>query len=252
MSDGLAEDRLWRLLGAASPDPIAIKDSAGRFVAANPAFLDMIGRSGVEVLGRTGDELAPGATSRSDAQDAEVRTDGLTRTYLEQVHDGEWSFDLLVTKGMLAGGEGYLFGIARNLNTLSALGAAVHDRETVFRHMFDRVGDGVLVVDLATLAFREFNTAAHEMLGYSREEFADLTVTAIQAHDRPQWVADRMAETLAVGSARFENTHRHKDGTTRDVIVDNSLVAVAGRQLLVTVVHDLTDLKAGNRMLSEA
>ncbi len=54
----------------------------------------------------------------------------------------------------------------------------------------------------------------------SREEFADLTVTAIQAHDRPQWVADRLAETLAVGSARFENTHRHKDGTTRDVIVD--------------------------------
>ena len=235
-----------------SPDPSAIKDAAGRFVAVNPAFLETIRRDAEQVLGRTAAEIAPGGASSSEAQDAEVRADGATRTYLETVQHGEWNFDLLVTKGLLPGDEGYLFGIFRNLTTLSELGVAVHDREALFRHLFDRMGDGVVVVDMDTMRFAQFNTEAHEMLGYTREEYGQLSVADLQAEGRPEWVAERMAEILATGSARFENRHRHKDGTVRDVIVDNSVVDVAGRKLLVTVLHDITDIRSGVRMLNEA
>ncbi len=89
-----------------SPDPSAIKDAAGRFVAVNPAFLETIRRDAEQVLGRTAAEIAPGGASSSEAQDAEVRADGATRTYLETVQHGEWNFDLLVTKGLLPGDEG--------------------------------------------------------------------------------------------------------------------------------------------------
>ena len=44
------------------------------------------------------------------------------------------------------------------------------------RILFEESPDGILTIDPPTGRFVEFNTAAHEHLGYSREEFARLAV----------------------------------------------------------------------------
>jgi two-component system sensor histidine kinase/response regulator len=40
--------------------------------------------------------------------------------------------------------------------------------------LFRQAADGILLIDAETLAFTEFNDAACESLGYSREAFARL------------------------------------------------------------------------------
>ena len=251
---GTSDESLWHQVADASPDPMSIMGDDGHYVAVNSAFALLAGRARRDFPGHTAHDMWPAEVALRFADlDLEARRAGGQSTILERFESLDPPTDLLMTSGVLPGSEGRLtFSISRNLATMRELGAAVHDREAVFRNLFDRVGDGVFVVDMNSMEFVEFNTVAHEMHGYTRPEFQNLSVADLQFEDRPEWVQAKMVETLTAGSARFENRHRHKDGTPRDVIVDNSLVEVAGRQLLVTVVHDVTELKDRATMLARA
>jgi two-component system sensor histidine kinase/response regulator len=70
--------------------------------------------------------------------------------------------------------------------------AALRDREEVFSAIVGQARDGITLVDPETLAFIEFNDAACNGLGYSRAEFAQLTLADVQATlSRDQVLAKR-------------------------------------------------------------
>ena len=245
---------MWRDLAESLPDPVAIRDEDGRLVWVNRAYCSLVGRDPADLIGRLPEDLWPAEVA--DDLHARVRAaigSDVPVTSMESWDTDEGAMDVLITNTAFPGATGPLVvSIVRDLSRLRQLGTAFHDRERVFHSLFDRVGDGVFVVDLETMRFTQFNAAAHEALGYTREEFEDLAVPDIQGESSPEWVQARMAEIMANGSARFPNTHRHKDGSLRHVIVDNSLVEVSGRPMLVTVVHDVTELTRTARMLDEA
>ena len=59
--------------------------------------------------------------------------------------------------------------------------------------------DGICLIDTESLAFVEFNEAAYAGLGYSREEFARLTLADVQASLSHDEVHARIGEMLLAG-----------------------------------------------------
>ncbi len=118
--------------------------------------------------------------------------------------------------------------------------------------LFERATDGLLLIDPDSLELLEFNRAAHESLGYSREEFRALGVAGIQAEERPEWLRDRLREILERGRAEFTNRHRARDGSIRHVWLSHRLVGDGERRYIATVVQDLTDLMQMRELLDQA
>lgn len=129
---------------------------------------------------------------------------------------------------------------------------ALREREEVFSAIVNHASDGIALIDLETFRFTEFNDAVCAQLGYTRQEFAALTLFDIQADLSPSEVSQRVeAICQSREPANFEVRHRGKDGEARDVLVANSPVRIRGRQYFATIWRDITEQKqAETRLLA--
>jgi PAS domain S-box-containing protein len=62
----------------------------------------------------------------------------------------------------------------------------LHEREAVFQAIADQAEDSIALVDLERGRFIEFNDGAPRTLGYSREEFARLSVADVECRSSPR------------------------------------------------------------------
>ncbi|MEW6165742.1 MAG: EAL domain-containing protein [Pseudomonadota bacterium] len=139
------------------------------------------------------------------------------------------------------------------LSGLAAIGLAArmarrrareHERaEGRYRVLFEQSRDGILTVDPGTQRFVEFNTVAHEQLGYSRAEFAALGIADIEVVETPADTARHVEKIRRDGWDSFETRHRRKDGSIRDVQVVVQLLVVDERPMLHCTFRDITERK---------
>jgi len=134
---------------------------------------------------------------------------------------------------------------------LGLVGEIVRERQEILDAIFSQAADGLVLIDTETLHFREFNDAASELLGYSREEFSHLTLVDLQAQLTSRQVQERMKELVAAKGGCFEIQHRCKDGRIRDVWVSNRSVQLQGRIFMVAVWRDITDRRQVEARLRE-
>jgi PAS domain S-box-containing protein len=119
----------------------------------------------------------------------------------------------------------------------------LREREDIYAAIIDQASEGIVLLDTETFRFLEFNDAAHHDLGYSREEFAKLTLFDLQGGMTRQEVTERVRALVKAGQGRFENQHRRKDGTLRDVLVSNRAINLRGREYLAGIWQDITERK---------
>lgn len=117
------------------------------------------------------------------------------------------------------------------------------ERETVLDAIFQQAAEGIVLVDVASRGFVEFNDAACAALGYSREEFARLRLEDIQADPDPAPMLERLRALIEAGGGTFEAVHRCKDGSLRDVRGSSRLLRLRKGLFLVTVLTDITERK---------
>jgi PAS domain S-box-containing protein len=117
------------------------------------------------------------------------------------------------------------------------------ERQQIFHSIVTQATDGIVLIDAEDLSYAEFNDAACVALGYTREEYAQLCLSDIQAEmDVEQTIAGVHA-LMEAGPTIFETLHRHKDGTTRNARVSCRPLWMSGRPYLVGVVTDITQRK---------
>lgn len=100
------------------------------------------------------------------------------------------------------------------------------------------------LVDFSAGTFLDCNRAAHEQLGYGREEYLRLGPAGLQAqpdHDG-RWVAAQMEQIQQQREGFFTTRHRCRDGRALDVEVHFQLVELRGQPLFLIVTRDITEL----------
>jgi len=113
-------------------------------------------------------------------------------------------------------------------------------QEEGFRLLFVASPQPMWVYDLATLRFLEVNDAAVNHYGYTRDEFLDMSITAL----RPSEDVDALVATLGVDApeqaAAREGRHRCKDGRIIDVALTGRALNFAGHDAQLVLAADIT------------
>ncbi len=127
--------------------------------------------------------------------------------------------------------------------------AALRDAETRYRLLFEHSPDGILIIDPATARPLEFNETSHRQLGYSREEFSDLSIFDLEAAETPEETRSRIARVMQEGRADFETQQRTKQGEIRDVQVTAQITEILGQPVYHCIWRDITDSKRAVKAL---
>jgi PAS domain S-box-containing protein len=114
--------------------------------------------------------------------------------------------------------------------------------EARYRALFEQAADSILLADSRGGAIIDFNDRAHESLGCTREELAELTVYDFQ--DPPS--ADRV---LGQAVDAFETRYRTKGGQLVDVLVSSRPISIAGRDFVQITWRDITSRKQAQEAL---
>ena len=117
------------------------------------------------------------------------------------------------------------------------------------RSLFEQSPDGIVIIDPQTARFVEFNTAAHRQLGYSRQEFARLSISDLEARETQEGIKARIANVIQKGRLDFETLQRTREGEVRNVHVRDQVVNVDGQQLFQSNWRDITEHKRAEEAL---
>ena len=125
--------------------------------------------------------------------------------------------------------------------------------EVIRRHiLFDQSPDGIVIIDTQTTRFVEFNTAAHQQLGYSREEFAQLSIGDVEAKETPEETQEHIANVIRADKDLFETLQRTRQGEIRNVQVKVHIVDIQGCQVYYCIWRDITENKKAQEKIDNS
>ena len=124
--------------------------------------------------------------------------------------------------------------------------------ETRYRAVVEQATDGIYILDARTRRIIESNPSYQRMLGYTADELLGMEVYDFVAHPREN-VDATIGRTLeqrrrVVG----ERKYRRKDGSLLDVEVGVSVISLDGRDVICTIVRDVTERKRAEEALARS
>lgn len=121
----------------------------------------------------------------------------------------------------------------------------------LYQSLFEQSPDGILVTDLDGNLL-ECNKAAYQALGYSKEEFEQLDLAALNTLPDPRQALTHHRKIISDDRTEFEARQKAKDGATRDVLVTIQKLILTGHTLLHITWHDISDCTRVKRELTES
>ena len=112
-----------------------------------------------------------------------------------------------------------------------------------FFTLFKESLDPIVIVDLPTQKFIEFNQKTLDFYGYTKKEFADLHSSDLDVIYDIDGIRKSQENILEKGWDKFATKHKTKDGTIKDVIVNVVTIVLEGKTYLYVTFHDITQEK---------
>jgi PAS domain S-box-containing protein len=128
---------------------------------------------------------------------------------------------------------------------------ALQESESRYRSLFENNHAVMLLIDPATGEVRDANPAAAAYYGWSREQLTAMSIWEINTLGEREVKAE-MARARQRDRGFFRFRHRLASGEERDVEVYSGPLRVAGRELLYSLVFDVTDRLRAQESLREA
>ncbi|HMN87933.1 MAG TPA: PAS domain-containing protein, partial [Bauldia sp.] len=216
------ERQLLRAMIDVVPDYLFVKDRQGRFVLANRAVADDIGRTVGDLIGKTDLELHPRPVAEKFfAEDQAVMTTGTSLLDIEEYvigPDGERTY-LLTSKVPLRNAAGKVIGIvgvARDVTARRRAEEALAESESRWNFALEGAGQGVWDHDLRKgTAF--FSRVWRQMRGIGLDEPVDASretwLSRVHPDDRNRLIEEtNRQDSGRRGYNSFEYRERHRDG----------------------------------------
>jgi PAS domain S-box-containing protein len=152
------------------------------------------------------------------------------RALLEAGQLGSVAFAVLFFAGMAA----------RRENRLQQSLADHTQREALYHSLFQGNKAVKLLIDPATGAIVDANAAACAFYGYDHKTLTDMRISDINILSKAE-IAAEMAAAESERRSHFFFRHRLASGEIRDVEVHSGPVQYSGRELLYSIIHDITE-----------
>jgi PAS domain S-box-containing protein len=120
---------------------------------------------------------------------------------------------------------------------------ALLESEERYRSVVEQTIEGIYIADYNTKKIIDCNTAFQNLLGYSRKEILNFTIFEFVAHSRAD--IDAMLEQIVETREpmKLERKYRLKNGSEIDVFVTVNLIKYGGREVICSVIRDITEKK---------
>ncbi|MGE0874702.1 MAG: putative bifunctional diguanylate cyclase/phosphodiesterase [Burkholderiales bacterium] len=245
----------------------AVQDAAPVFIAfVRRGRIERISRGTEALSGYTPAELVgkestalfadPDEAARvlAESRQALLRGEVYTAECLYRYRDGSLGWvrisGRMVVPGQFEAGSVW---ITEDINQLKAAEGRLRASETRYRTLFDASPQPTWVYDLDTLRFLAVNDAAIASYGYSREEFAAMTIRDIRpVEDLPRldaYVARRRLDSSEATPTAI-GRHRRKSGAIISVEVSSRAIELDGRRAELVVASDVTERLAAEARLA--
>jgi|GEM_PF-1445315 len=239
-----------------TPVGIAIVDFRRQVVQANRAFCATFGLSQDEVVGQSARVLYGSDESFENigAKALPKVADGLT--FDEDVPmvraDGQPILVRLIAH--MVDIENPQLGIAwaaEDVTQRRTAEEALRQRQEFFEQIFESGAAIKLLIDPETGVIGDANPAAAKFYGYPLDRLRGM----------PIWELDRLAqnESLAILRAAGKDVnscvvcrHRRSDGSLRDIEFYAGAFRVRGRNMMLVVIHDITERLTSEKLLAQA
>lgn len=248
------ERTLLRNIQAAIPDPVWTKDLNGTFLSCNQAFERLFGVTEAELIGKNDYHFFSAERAEFFRQkDHEAIVADKTCINEEWALSGDGHSILLETsKTPMRDAQGNLLGVVgvgRDITQSRKMQNALYERREIYSAIVEQAADSIGLVDANTGQFLEFNSAAHQHLGYSREEFAQMGVADIDVSFSIDELQARLELLSNSNATDFEARHRTKNGEIIDVLVSARPITVHGRRCLASIWSNITHQKRTEEQL---
>ncbi|MCB1774061.1 MAG: PAS domain S-box protein, partial [Gammaproteobacteria bacterium] len=227
------------------PFLVWLKDTESRFLAVNHLFAEAAGATDPRELEMKTDlDVWPSELAekyRADDRRIMIRKQGVEVEELVQV-DGRPTWYETIKRPVfdeahhLLGTVGFARDISERRETLEKL----KQSEQRFRSLFEHASSVMLLVDTGSGRIVDANPAAVAFYGFSADELLAKTVDDLNTLS-----AEELAEARRQAQGRRQNLfhfrHRLASGEVRDVDVYSTPIRDDERELLFSIVHDVTD-----------
>ncbi|NIP23132.1 MAG: PAS domain S-box protein [Phycisphaerae bacterium] len=229
----------------------------GRVLMANPALVNMLGYSSFEEL------------SRRDLEEEGFEPQYLRSRFKEKIERkgriDSWESVWITREGkklhvienarIVKDEEGdimYYEGTAENITERKKAEEALRESEQRYRAIFEQAANSIVLIDVESGEFVEFNDRAHKNLGYSREEFRKLKISDFEVIESAEETKRHLDSIVRNGLDSFETKHRTKEGEIRDIQVSSRAISIRDKDFVQSIWYDITDRKKAEEALTES
>lgn len=120
-----------------------------------------------------------------------------------------------------------------------------------FKTIFDSALEGLVIIDIKTNKFIEFNRKAYDILGYTEDEYQNFSLINLEANKNEEEIKEDKDRLLKNGWDSYITTHKAKDGKLLDMSVSMKLIDVGNTKIMQATFHNITQEKNLQRNLQE-
>jgi PAS domain S-box-containing protein len=138
-------------------------------------------------------------------------------------------------------------------NELQKLIETSRESEERIRTLFETTPGAIFVLDSSTSMILDCNEEAGKMYGYTKDELIGTSFSEISASNNfSEIFADFVDRLKTVKSIKQEDWHVNKNGVLFPVDSTTSLVIVSGKEVLLSIVQDITERKRVENVIIES
>ena len=242
----LESEQRFRRAVEEAPFPIIIHAEDGEILTTS--------RSWTEITGYEPEEIPTISawTERAYGNQQDTVQAGIDQLYLVDRRVDEGEFQITCKDGSprtwqfsstplspLPDGRRCVISMAVDMTDRKLAEMALRESEERYRNLFENNHVVMLLIDPHDGAIVDANPAAATYYGWTREELRQMTIRQINTLP-PEEVAAQMERARREDLNYFFFRHRQADGSIRDVEVSSGAISLGGRQLLYSIVIDIS------------
>ena len=252
----------YRKLYESMMDAFAHVDNEGYIIEFNEVFRQMLGYDPDELLKLTYKDITPEKWHEYEAEiiKNQVYERGFTDIYeKEYLRKDGTIFPVELRTYQVRDEQGHpngLWAIVRDISKSKESKKLLLESESKFRKLFDNANDMITLNEIEKNIvpgkFIEVNKIGIERLGYSREEFLNMTPIDIVPRDYHAKMRIIATEFQNSSKAQYEIVHLTKDGKRIYVEVNNHLFHFRDKTVALAISRDITERKKAEENLKQS